>query len=116
MYQGQPYPFCLELADNSLDDWYYSMNFGEFGAWIDMEEVSVLTDPFDPKQNLERFVTGYARPAFELFSELYPTEDEVSLWRRVAFHWNKGLYKEYDPENEDYLALYDEYVARYYVE
>lgn len=113
MYQGSPYPFCLEAPDNDYEDWYYAMRMQDFGSWIDMNDLTLLEDPFDPRQNVERFLTGYAVPAYTLFSFQYPDETEEEIWRRVAFHWNKGLYQEYDPENEDYLVLYDQYVEKY---
>ena len=114
MYQGSPYPYCLEEQDDSNEKYYYSMAKQNFGDWISMSDVSVLTDPFDPRQNVERFLTGYAVPANALFQSLYPEETEEEIWRSVAFHWNKGLYEEYDPDNTDYLGLYDEYVELYY--
>lgn len=113
MYQGMPYPYCLSEPDDSNKNYYYSMAKQRYGDWIDMEDVSRLDDPFDPRQNLERFLTGYAIPAQALFSEMYPEEDVVAIWRRVAFHWNKGMYKTYDPNDQSYLKRYDEYVARY---
>ncbi len=115
MYQGKPYPFCLDAPNNDYEDWYYAMRMQDFGLWIDMNEVAILQDPFDPRQNVERFLTGYAIPAYTLFTSQYPDETEEEIWRRVAFHWNKGLYQEYDFNNEDYLALYDKYVEWYHV-
>lgn len=113
MYQGSPYPYCLEEPDNSHKAYYYSMAKQVYGEWINMEDVSRLDDPFDPRQNLERFLTGYAVPAYALFAGLYPDEPSEEIWRRVAFHWNKGLYVEYDPQNTDYLERYDQYVQMY---
>ncbi len=113
MYQGSFYPFCLETPDNNNEDYYYAMRMQDYGTWIDMNDVTALTDPFDPKQNLERFLTGYAIPAHDLFATQYPNETEEELWRRVAFHWNKGLYVIYDSNNTDYLALYDSYTEEY---
>lgn len=116
MYQGSPYPYCLEAPDNENKNYYYSMAMQNYGEWIQMEDVSRLTNPFNPVQNLRRFLTGYALPAYELFTGLYPEVSEEEIWRRVAFHWNKGLYKEYDPENTDYLERYDQYFEEYSVE
>ncbi len=113
MYQGSLYPFCLDAPDNDNEDYYYAMRMQDYGNWIEMENVTPLTNPFDPEQNLERFLTGYAVQAYELFTSQNPEESEEEIWRRVAFHWNKGLYQEYDPENTDYLALYDVYVEEY---
>jgi hypothetical protein len=111
MYQGSPYPFCLDTPNNDHEPYYYAMNKDAFGEWISMEEVTILLDPFDPEQNIERFITGYAQPAFDLFSGLYD-ESEEETWRRVAFHWNKGMYVDYDPD-ATYLILYNEYVELY---
>jgi len=113
MYQGSPYPYCLEEADNENKDYYYSMRKQDYGEWISMEDVSELYDPFNPRENVERFLTGYAVPAYRLFVSQYPEESDEEIWRRVAFHWNKGLYVEYDVENTDYLLLYDQYVEEY---
>lgn len=113
MYQGSPYPYCLEEPDDEHEDYYYSMRKQDFGEWISMNDISELEDPFDPRENVERFLTGYAVPAYRLFASQYPEESEEEILRRVAFHWNKGLYVEYDAENTDYLALYDVYVEEY---
>lgn len=113
MYQGSPYPYCFDEAEEENKEYFYSMRKQDFGEWISMKDVSVLEDPFDPRQNVERFLTGYAVPFYAYLVEKYPDESEAEIWRRVAFHWNKGLYVEYDPENEDYLVLYDRYVEEY---
>lgn len=112
MYQGRPFPFCLDEADDTNEDYFYSMAESIYGEWIDMEEVSRLEDPFDPEENVRRFLTGYAIPAYTLFDSLYGDSEEET-WRRVAFHWNKGLYVDYDPTNTDYLETYDAYAELY---
>ncbi|PIQ77057.1 hypothetical protein COV82_06485 [Candidatus Peregrinibacteria bacterium CG11_big_fil_rev_8_21_14_0_20_46_8] len=113
MYQGMPYPLCLDQPDNDNRDYYYAMAKQNFGEWVKMENVSRLTNPLDPEQNLRRFLTAYAVPAYRLFSSQHKGESEEQIWRRVAFHWNKGMYMNYDPNNTDYLGQYDEYVRRY---
>lgn len=111
-YSGQLYPENLPAPNDYHAQYGYDMNFAEFGLWIRMSSVSSLTAPFDPTQNLDRFCTGYAKAAFALFKALYNLSD-VHTWRVVAFHWNKGMYKPYDPLNKDYLELYDKYVLLY---
>jgi hypothetical protein len=112
MYQGSPYPFCLDVPDNDETDYYWAMNFPNLGDWIAMDAVTPLSDPFDPEQNLDRFLSGFAAPLFDLFQIEYG-ELEEDLWRRVAYHWNKGLWVDYDETNEDYLTLYDTYIETY---
>ncbi len=113
MYQGTPYPYCLAAPDNGNKQYYYSMRLQDYAGWISMTKVSWMNNPFSPRQNLRRFASGYAVPAYKLFRSLYPLEAKEDTWRRVAFHWNKGMYATYDPNNTDYLQRYDEYVARY---
>ncbi len=133
-YQGSPYPFCLDRPDNNHHDYREAMRIigenGPFGEWIKMDQVSRLDDPFDPVQSVDRFITGYALPLYYYFriqpflEDITPLEENNlflllnnnetnELWRRVAFHWNKGLFVEYDPNNKDYLELYDEHVEMY---
>lgn len=113
MYQGTPYPYCLSTPQNDYKLYYYSMRLQDYTGWISMSRVSWMNNPFSPRQNLRRFVSGYALPAYRLFRSMYPSETKEETWRRVAFHWNKGMYKEYDPNNKDYLELYDKYVKAY---
>jgi len=116
-YAGMPYPHGLRAPDDAHPQWGWDMNFERFGAWNRMSDVSRLRDSFDPEQNLDRFSTAYAVPAFHLIKRLHGLDDEETL-RIVAFHWNKGLFVPYDPDNRDYLALYDQYVDyfKFYVE
>lgn len=51
------------------------MGFNVFGRWISMSRVTPMTDPFDAKQNLDRFSTGYAVPAFNTFKKRYGLSD-----------------------------------------
>lgn len=111
-YSGSPYPENLRTPDDSNRNWRDDMNIGGLGPWIKMSQVTALSDPFNIQQNLERFSTGYAVPAFKVFKQLYGASDTETL-RHVAFSWNKGVYKQYDPNNQDYLGLYDQYVQEY---
>lgn len=111
-YTGQPYPYGLSSPNDSYKQYYYDMNMGKYGKWIYMSKVSRMTDWTDPQQNVNRFSTGYAVPAFNLFKRVYGQGNSATL-RRVAFHWNKGVYKTYDPGNCDYLCLYDKYVGEF---
>jgi len=111
-YEGEPYPENLRAPNDNDRSYYYDLNFPKFGRWINMSDVSRLDDPFDAEQNLDRFSSGYAVPAFYLFRDWYGLDDAEAL-RAVAYHWNKGLYKSYDPNNSDYLGTYDKYVNRY---
>lgn len=111
-YYGELYPMNLSKPNNNHQQYGWDMNFGKYGMWLRMDQVSQMTNPFDARQNLERFSTGYAVPAFNLFKKYYGQGDTETL-RRVAFHWNKGLYLTYDPGNQDYLGLYDKIVNEY---
>jgi hypothetical protein len=116
-YAGRPYPQDLPFPDDLNRQYAWDMNFRQHGPWIQMSRVSRLTDWFDPDQNLDRFSTGYAVPAFHLFKRTYALDDVETL-RAVAFHWRKGVFVTYDAANADYLPTYDEYVRyhRFYVE
>jgi hypothetical protein len=115
-HQGQLYPENLSQPDNTNINWYYDMGLNILGPWIDMNDVSPLDAPFDPDQNLDRFSSGYAAPAFFLFKSRYGLSDTEAL-RAVAYHWNKGLPydagRNYNPNDQTYLPLYDQYVAAY---
>lgn len=111
-YTGAPYPENLSSPNDNHTQYSYDMNFKEFGMWIRMSQVTPLKDWRDPRQNLDRFSTGYAVPAFILLKRVYGMNDTDTL-RAVAFHWNKGMIVKYNPKNTDYLALYDQYVSQY---
>ncbi len=111
-YKGTNYPENLRLPNDNHTQYAYDMGFDIFGRWITMSKVTPMTDPFDTRQNLDRFSTGYAVPAFNLFKKRYGLSDTETL-RAVAFHWNKGLFVKYDKYNKDYLGLYDKYVGQY---
>jgi hypothetical protein len=111
-YEGRTYPEWLNRPDDNNRDYYYNMNMPRYGKWILMSQVTPLHNWRDPKQNLDRYSSGYAVPAFKLFKRLYGESDTATL-RRVAFHWNKGMYQNYNPGNCDYLCLYDDYVGKF---
>ncbi|MBI4202207.1 MAG: hypothetical protein HY532_03720 [Chloroflexi bacterium] len=111
-YNGKRYPEDLSVPNDNHKQYAWDMNFDKYGKWVLMSQVTPLTDWFDPKQNLDRFTTGYAVPAFILFKTRYG-ESDTATWRRVAYHWNKGMYATYDPSNTDYLGLYDKYVSTF---
>jgi hypothetical protein len=77
-----------------------------------MAHVSRMTDEYDPDQNLDRYHTVYAVPWYRYLKSQYPNETDNQRLRRLAFHWYKGLFGPYNP-NEPYLQLYDEYVKTY---
>ena len=72
-----------------------------------------LTNPFDPQQNLTSFATSMGVPWYNYQKSLHPEESEQELWSRVAFNWNKGLFANYDQNNQDYLGQYNQYVQQY---
>lgn len=115
-HQGRPFPENLPQPDNTYTQWIFDMGLNVLGPWIDMKDVSRLDAPFDPAQNLDRFSSGYAAPAFFLFKSRYHLSDTETL-RAVAYHWNKGLpydaSRNYNPSDQTYLPLYDQYVATY---
>lgn len=111
-YEGMYYPMWLDTPNNNHREYGWDMGFNKYGRWINMTDVSWADNTFDPEQNLDRFSTGYAVKAFYLFKDWYGLSDAEAL-RAVAYHWNKGLFKAYDPNNWDYLGTYDEYVNRY---
>jgi len=111
-YVGELYPEWLDYPDDNHRQYGYDMNFQKYGKWILMSKVSRMSTPFDPTQNLDRFSSGYAVQAFKLFKQWYGRSDNETL-RMVAFHWNKGMFTSYDPNNYDYLNLYDKHVGQF---
>jgi hypothetical protein len=111
-YDGQLYPEWLSRPDDNNRNYYYNMNMPRYGKWIRMSQVTPLNNWRNPMQNLDRFSSGYAVPAFNLFKRLYGESNSATL-RRVAFHWNKGMYTNYNPGNCDYLCLYDKLVRNF---
>jgi hypothetical protein len=111
-YAGTAYPEGLAAPDDWHQQYGWDMGFPKYGMWIRMSQVTPMTDWRDPRQNLDRFSTGYAVPAFQLFKRVYGLSDEETL-RAVAYHWNKGVLGTYDPWNKDYLGLYDRYVGQF---
>jgi hypothetical protein len=119
---GKPYPYGLEAPNNHYQQWIDDKGINnphfDFGEWIKMAHVSRMTDELDPDQNLDRFHTVYAVPFYRYLrsksSRSEPEDDNVRKERlkRLAFHWNQGIFKPYK-STESYLVKYDEYVAAY---
>ncbi|MFA6888826.1 MAG: hypothetical protein WC254_05005 [Candidatus Woesearchaeota archaeon] len=111
-YQGFSYPYCLDQPDNNNIDYFYSMNMNEFGRWINMTDVTPLCNPFDPQQNIDRFLTGYAVPYRNYLHKQYPHKSEEEILAEVAFSWRHGLFEKYNP-NTDYIKDYFTLVEKY---
>jgi len=111
-YSGEPYPMWLNSPDNSNQPYALAMNFQQHGNWIQMTRVSRLDSWQSPAQNLDRFSTGFAVPAFQLFKKVYALDDTEAL-RAVAFHWNKGMHAIYNPDADVYVARYDAHARQF---
>ena len=105
-HEGMPYPGNSGSAPTTLGK-------GIYGSIAVPRPVTSLSTPFDPQQNIDRFVTEEVLPDFLVIQKAYPSYSTEQVLRAVAFHWNKGEYQKYDPNNCDYLCLYDQYVAVY---
>ncbi|MEA3199604.1 MAG: hypothetical protein QOE90_1032 [Thermoplasmata archaeon] len=105
-HEGMTYPGNSGSAPTMLGK-------GIYGSIAPPRPVTPLSNPFDPQQNLDRFVTEEVLPDFLVIQKTYPSFTTEQVLRAVAFHWNKGEYQKYDPNNCDYLCLYDKYVAVY---
>jgi hypothetical protein len=113
VYNGQPYPENLSAPNNNYNQWRWDMGLdGANGPWINMADVSRLDTWSDPDENLDRFSSGYAAPAYTLWKNRYGLTDPVEILKRVAFHWNQGVFATYDP-NHWYMPQYNQYVATY---
>jgi hypothetical protein len=89
------------------------LNLGIYG-WVKAPApIPPLYNPFDPTQNLERFVTEHVLPVYQAIHAKYPWWSTDQVLRAVAFHWNMGDYVPYNPSNCAYLCLYDQYVSEY---
>ncbi|MHB8586915.1 MAG: hypothetical protein ACYDDF_13890 [Thermoplasmatota archaeon] len=105
-HEGMPYPDNAATSPTTI-------NKGIYGIVAVPKPIPALTNPFDPQQNLERFVTEEVLPDYVALEKTYPSYTPAQLLRAVAFHWNKGEWIAYDPNNCDYLCLYDQYVGIY---
>lgn len=119
-HNGMPYPHDLPVPDNTHRQWRNDMGLGAFAAsyfkgWIDMKDVTVLTDPIDPDQNLDRFATVHAVPAYAMCAKRYGLSDPAEILRRVASHWKTGIFKDYNPDHPYFTAEhgYDRYEAEF---
>ncbi|MHB8586914.1 MAG: hypothetical protein ACYDDF_13885 [Thermoplasmatota archaeon] len=105
-HEGMPYP------NNAQSDPSW-LNKGVYG-WVHAPvPLTALSNPFDPQQNLARFVTEHVLPDYGAIRAVYPWMTPTQILRVVAFQWNKGDWVPYDGNNCDYLCLYDSYVAEY---
>jgi hypothetical protein len=112
-YNGKAYPQNLAAPNDHHQQYGWNMAFKLNGMWIRMSQVTPLDNWYDPRQNLDRFSTGYGVPAFHLYKRVYGLSDEETL-RAVAFHWHRGVTRHnYDPADTDYLGLYDKYVSQF---
>jgi hypothetical protein len=105
-HAGMPYPNNAASPPSTLDK-------GIYGMVAPPRTVTSLSNPFDAKQNLRRFVTEEVLPDFVAIHKTYPSYSTAQVLRAVAFHWNKGEYTKYNPNNCDYLCGYDARVAVY---
>lgn len=105
-HAGMPYPNSQATAPDRL----YK---GVYGMITPPRPVSRVDNPFDPGQNIERFLTEHVLPDYVGIKQKYSWFTPEQTLRAVAFHWNKGDYVQYDPKNCDYLCLYDKYVGAY---
>lgn len=125
MAQGITYPENLAVIDNSNTQWRYDegLNLGppfvdreSKVGWIDMKNVTPLSDAYDSDQNLSRYCSVYGAPAFYLFKKIYSLNDANTL-RAVAYHWFYGLpynsSRKYDSTETTYLGPYDTNVTEY---
>jgi hypothetical protein len=105
-HEGMPYPNNAASPPSTLDK-------GIYGQITVPRTITSLSNPFDAKQNLRRFVTEEVLPDYLGIKKVYPGYTTSQVLRAVAFHWNKGEYQRYDPNNCDYLCGYDAKVAMY---
>ena len=103
---GIPYPWNKKTPPKTID-------LGIYGKVSPKIAVTKLTDPFNPEQNVQRFLTEHVFPLFDKLKAQYPFYKDEVLLRMVAFHWNKGNYTSYNAYNFDYLDLYDKYFSFY---
>jgi hypothetical protein len=116
---GIPYPYGLDPPDNHDSRWINAKRINIFGEWIKMAHVSPMTDVDNPDQNLDRFHTVYAVPFYRYLKFKHPSDTDNERLRRLAFHWNKGLFAPFHPHDNTYmhdttyLPEYDKYVNDY---
>lgn len=110
-HNGMPYPMNLQKCDPSHQQWIWDMGINIYGKWVNMCNVTFMSNPYDPDQNLSRFSTAHVVPWFLFQKNKHPQEDNVTLLERVAFNWYRGYFKEdYPNDDRGYLDLYRKYV------
>lgn len=105
-WNGSPYPHNLAVCDNNFLQWTYDMGFSTFGVWLDMCEVSTLTNSESWKTataNLRRWCTSFVVRWYQQRKGTFSSESSGTLLRRTAYNWRYGLFKAYDP-NDPYLT------------
>jgi hypothetical protein len=133
-HQGMSCPEGLASPSQSNPDWQGDMRISAFCSetklcpWIDMGSVTKLTNRFDPMQNLDRYFSGYAAPAYFLEAARAPKQSGETdaafhnrILRRVVWHWRYGHYSQYTYPNDPYGYLsstsdhyrYDDYATQY---
>jgi predicted esterase len=119
-HQGVVYPENLSTPDQSDRRWQADMKIEEFCTqtdlcpYIDMRNVTALrTDEWkNPYKNLDRYLSGYAAPAFYLEKARAPqtpgesdTNFHNRILRRVAFYWRYGYNgPQYPKDPAEYLS------------
>jgi hypothetical protein len=93
-----------------------------------MASVTKLSNRYDPMQNLDRYFSGYAAPAYYLEATRAPKQSGETdaafhnrILRRVAWHWRYGHYSAYTYPSDPYSYLsstsdhyrYDDYANLY---
>lgn len=133
-HDGLSFPEGLSSANQANSDWQGDMRISGFCKetklcpWIDMSSVTKLTNRYDPMQNLDRYFSGYAAPAYYLEAARAPklaSETTVAfqnrILRRVVWHWRYGHYSQHAYPNDPYSYLnssvdhyrYDDYATLY---
>ena len=110
---GMPYPFGLAAPNNTNRDWFYDKGLNVFISWIDMNYVTRLDHPYDPDENLSRYLTVYAAPWWLYQKKIHPTETDLLTFQRVGYHWFHGLFKAYDPNLLTYLGQLNTYINQF---
>lgn len=118
-HQGMPYPEGLSTPSATNTQYQNDMRIPAFCKetglcpWIDMTTVTKLTSRTDAMQNLDRYFSGYAAPAYWLEAKRAPQQSGESaaafhnrILRRVVWHWRYGHYESfaYPTDPSGYLS------------
>jgi predicted esterase len=113
-HRGVVYPEDLSSPNQSDARWQADMNIEQFCTelglcpYIDMRDVTALHNGewSDPYKNLDRYLSGYAAPAFYLEKARAPqaigesdSEFRNRILRRVAYYWRYGYNGTQYPED-----------------